>query len=71
MYTHSNSVIANTTSANINTSCDNMLTSVAPTKLSDDVYMTSNKEKVFNQTHIPTSFDKSNSFCVTSSANLS
>ena len=36
--THGNSVIANTTSANINTSSDNMLTSVAPTKLADDVH---------------------------------
>ena len=51
--THGNSVIANTTSANINSSCDNMLTSVAPTKLADDVYKTSNKEEIFNQTHTP------------------
>ena len=69
--THGNSVIANTTSANINTSSDNMLTSVAPTKLADDVYKTSNKEEVFNQTHTPTSFDRSHAFSETSSANLS
>ena len=48
-----------------------MLTSVAPTKLADDVYKTSNKEEVFNQTHTPTSFDKSHAFSETSSANLS
>ena len=41
--TYSNSVIANTTSANINTPSDNMLTSVTPTKLADDVYNTSNE----------------------------
>ena len=69
--TYSNSVIANTTSANINTSSDNMLTSVAPTKLADDVYETSSEEEVFNQTHTPTSLDKSHAVCETSSANLS
>ena len=68
--THSNSLIANTTSASINTSSDKILTSVAPTKLDDDVYKTSNKEEVFNQTHTPTSFDKSHAFSETSSANL-
>ena len=46
--TYSNSVIANTTSAKINDSSDNMLTSVAPTKLADDIYKTSNKEEIFN-----------------------
>ena len=40
--TNSNSVIANTISANINISRDNMLTSVAPTKLADDVREISN-----------------------------
>ena len=69
--TYSNSVIANTTSANINTSSDIMLTSVSPTKLTDDVYETSNKEKVFNQTHTSTSLDKSHAISETSSANLS
>ena len=69
--THGNSVIAHTTSANINTSSDNMLTSVAPKKLADDVYKTSNKEEVSNQTHTPTSFDRSHAFSETSSANLS
>ena len=69
--TYCNSVIANTNSANINTSSDNMLTSVAPTKLADDVYETSNKEEVFIQTHTPTSLDKSNAISETSSANLS
>ena len=68
---HSNSVIANTTSANINTSSDNMLTSVAPTKLADDVIKTSNEEEVFSQTHTPTSFRKSHAISETSSANLS
>ena len=67
--TYDNSVIANTTSANINTSSDNMLASVAPTKLADDVHKTSNKEEVFNQTHTPISFDKSHAFNETSSAN--
>ena len=67
--TNGNSVIANTTSANINTSSDNMLTSVAPTKLVDDVYKTSN-EDVFNKIHTPISFDKSHAFSETSSANL-
>ena len=68
---HGNSAIANTTSANINTLSDNMLTSVAPTKLADDVHKTSIKEEVLNQTHTPTSFDRSQSFIETSSANLS
>ena len=68
--TNCNSVIANTTSANINTSSDNMLTSVAPTKLADDVFKTSNTE-VFNQTHAPISLAKSRVFSKTSSANLS
>ena len=40
--TNSNSVIAYTTSANINASSDNMLASVEPTKLADDIYKTSN-----------------------------
>ena len=35
--TYGNSVFANTTCANINTSSENMLASVAPTKLADDV----------------------------------
>ena len=48
-----------------------MLTSVAPTKLADDVYETSNKEEVFNQTHTPTSLDKSHAISETSRANLS
>ena len=48
-----------------------MLTSVAPTKLADDVYETSNKEEVFNQTHTQTSLDKSHAISETSSANLS
>ena len=48
-----------------------MLTSVAPTKLADDVYKTSNKEDVFNQTHTLTSFDRYYAFSETSSANLS
>ena len=69
--TYCNSVIANTTSANINTSSDNILTSVTPTKLADDVHNTSNKEEVFNQTHTPISFDKSHAFNETSSANCS
>ena len=69
--TNSNSVIANSTSANINTSSDNMLTSVAPAKLADDLYETSNKKEVFNQTHTPTSLDKSHAISETSSANLS
>ena len=69
--TYCKSVIANTNSANINTSSDNMLTSVAPTKLADDVYETSNKEEVFIQTHTPTSLDKSHAISETSSANLS
>ena len=69
--TYCNSVIANTTSANINTSSDYMLTSVAPTNLADDVYETSNKEEVFYQTHTPTSFDRSHAISETSSANLS
>ena len=47
-----------------------MLTTVAPTKLADDVYETSNKEEVFNQTHTPTSLDKSHAISETSSANL-
>ena len=59
---YDNSVIANTTSANINTSSDNMFTSVTPTTLADDVYNTSNKEEVFNQTHTPISFDKFHAF---------
>ena len=42
--THSNSVITNTISANINTPSDNMLASVTPTKLAVDVYKTSNKD---------------------------
>ena len=69
--TISNSVITNTTSAKINTSSDNMLTSVAPTKLAEDVCETSNEEEVFNQTHTPTSLDKSHAISETSSANLS
>ena len=69
--TYGNSVIANTTSANINTSSDYFLASVAPTKLDDDAYRTSNEEEVFNQTHTPTSFDKSHALSETSSANLS
>ena len=48
-----------------------MLTSVAPTKLADDVYETSNKEEVFIQTHTPSSLDKSHAISETSSANLS
>ena len=68
--TYGNSVIANTTSANINTPSDNMLTSVTPTKLADDAHKTSNKEEVFNQTHTQLSFDKSQAFNETSSANL-
>ena len=68
--THFNSVIANTTNANINSSIDNMLTSAMPTKLADDEHKTSNKEEVFNQTHTQLSFDKSQAFNETSSANL-
>ena len=69
--TNCNSVIANTISHNINTSLGNMLASAAPTKLDDDVCETSNKEEVFNQTHTPTSLDKSHAISETSSANLS
>ena len=68
--TNSNSVITYTTTASINASSDNMIISVAPTKLADDVYMTSNKEEVFNQTHTPIYFDKSHAFSETSSATL-
>ena len=63
--TNSNSVIAN-----INTSSDNTLTCVAPTKLAVDLYMKSNKEEVFNLTHTPISFDNSHAISETSSANL-
>ena len=68
--THGNSVIAITTSVQVNTSIDNMLTSAAYTKLTDDVHKTSNKEEVFNQTHTPISLDKSHAISETSSANL-
>ena len=68
--TYCNSVIANTSSANINTSSDNVLTSVSPTKLADYMHMTSNKEEVFIQTHTLKSFDKSHAFNETSRANL-
>ena len=68
--TYSNSVIANTTSANINTSSDNMLISVTPTNWADDVYRTSIKEEVFNLTHTPITFDKFHAFNEASSANL-
>ena len=68
--THCNSVIASTSSAIINTPSDNMLISATPTKLDDDVYMTSDKEEVFNQTHTPTSFDKAHAFNETSCANF-
>ena len=47
-----------------------MLTSAMPTKLADDEHKTSNKEEVFNQTHTQLSFDKSQAFNETSSANL-
>ena len=68
--TNSNSVIAKTISVNINTSSDNMLTSVSPTRLAVALCMTSNNEEVFNQTHTPISFYKSHAFIETSSANL-
>ena len=68
--THCNSVIANTTSAIINSPSDNMLISATPTKLADDVHKTSNKEEVFNQTHTLISFDKAHAINETSGANL-
>ena len=46
-----------------------MLTSDTHKKLAD-VYKTSNKEEVFNQTHTLISFDKSHAFNETSSAKL-
>ena len=67
--TYGNYVIAKTTSACINTSSDNMPTSVTPTKLADDVHRTSNKEEVFNQTHTTISLDKFHAFTETSRAN--
>ena len=69
--THSTSVIANTTSANINTPSDNMPTSVTTTKLVDDVHKTSNEADVFNQAHILISNGKTHANNGTSSANLS
>ena len=47
-----------------------MLTSVVPTKLADDLYMTSNKEEVFNLIYTPISFYKSHALSETSSAYL-
>ena len=68
--TNSNPVLANTTSANINTPSDNMLASATPTKLADDVHTPSNKEEVLDQTHTLISFDKSHALNETSCANL-
>ena len=48
-----------------------MLTSVAPTKLAEDIYKTSNKEEVFNEAHTSTSFDRSHASIETSIANFS
>ena len=68
--TSSNSGNANTTSANINTPSDNMLTSGTRAKLAVDVHKTSNKEEVFNQAHTLISFHKSHAFNEISSTNL-
>ena len=57
-YIYSNSGIAMTTGANINTPSGNMLVSITPTKLIDDVCETSNEAEVSNQTHILISYDK-------------
>ena len=59
---YSNCAIANTTGANINTPSDNMLTSVTPTKLIDDVCKKSNETEASNQTHILISHDKPHAF---------